>query len=242
MKVILNIMLIFTLLLSIACSAKVSGREDALQKEQEKNYEKTIYWMPMANQNIQMVYDENESNLMIVSYITIDKTKINDTKELTFILDEDTKMKAFTINNQVRPIDRILQYDETNFEKPLEYAFVEKIRFFANLWKVTLTDEDLAQDEIQLMVKYIISNQSEDEAYSKDKEGFTLNGELWWYPSTMINGGTIELELNIKDNYEVTYSGKPLPSRHIRSYKFYDHLVQNLWDTPLSLEAKKIKD
>ncbi len=242
MKVFLNIILILVLLLSIACSAKVSGREDALQKLQEKNYEKTIYWMPMANQKIQMVYDEDESNLMIVSYITIDKSKLNDTRELSFILDEDTKMKAFTINQEPRPIDRILQYDESNFKENLEYAFVERMRFFANLWKITLTEEDLAQDEINLMIKYTISNQSEDDAYAKNKEGFTLNGELWWYPSTMINGGTIQLDLSIKDNYEVTSSGKSLPAKRVRSYKFYDHLVQNLFDNPLSLEAKKIKD
>ncbi len=241
MKVFLKIAIVFSLLLSLACSAQVSGREDALQKVQEKNYEKTIYWMPMANQRIQLVYDEDVNNLMVVSYITIDKSKLNDTKELSFILDEDTKMKTFTINDEARPVERILQYDESNFEERLEYAFVEKIRFFANIWKVTLTEEDLAQDEIKLMIKYVISDQAEDQAYCQDKDGFTLNGELWWYPSTRINGGTIEIEIIIKDDYQVTYSGKQLPSRHVRSYKFYEHLVQNLFDTPLSLEAKKIK-
>lgn len=241
MKVIINILLVLLLLLSIACSSQVSGREDALQKVQEKNYEKTIYWMPMENQKLQMVYDETQSNMMIVSYITIDKTKLGDIREFSFILDEDAKLRTFTINNQARPIERILQYDESNFEANLEYAFVEKIRFFANVWKVTLTDEDLTKDEITLMIKYIISNQSEDQAYSKNNEGFHLNGELWWYPSTMNQGGTIHLQLDIKDNYDVTYSGKPLPFKRIRSYRFYEHTVQNLFDTPLSLEAKKIK-
>lgn len=241
MKVFLNILLVIVLLFSLACSAKVSGREDALKNAQAKNYDKTIYWMPIENQKIQVVYDEKQSNLLIVSYITIDKTNLNGTNELSFMIDEDTKLQTFTLNNEARPIERILEYNETNFEQALEYAFVEKIRFFANIYKFTLTEEDLAKDEINLMVKYTISNQSEDEAYSKDKEGFTLNGDLWWYPSTMKDGGTIQIELNIKDDYEVTYSGKALPSRHIRSYKFYEHTVQNLFDTPLSLEAKKSK-
>lgn len=241
MRVFLNILLIIAIIFTISCSAKVSGKNDAFKKLNEKNYEETIYWMPLEKQKIQMVYDEKESNLMIVSYITIDKSRLDGAKEISFIIDEDTKIQSFSIDNQTRPLDRILQYDETNFNPPLEYAFVEKVRFFANLWKFTLTEEDLAKDEITVMIKYTISDQSKDEAYSQDKNGFTLNGELWWYPSTMKDGGVIQLELNIKDEYEVTYSGKPLPSRKIRSYRFYEHLVQNLFDTPLSLEAKKIK-
>ncbi len=241
MRVFLNILLLIVLIFTIACSANVSGKEDALQKITEKNYEKTIYWMPIQNQKIQLVYDEKVSNLLLVSYITLDKSQFNDVREFSFLIDEDTRIQSFTIDNQARPIERILQYDETNFENPLEYAFVEKIRFFGNIWKFTLTDEDLAKDEIRLMVKYTISNQSKEEAYNKNKDGFTLNGELWWYPSTMIDGGTIQLELNIKDDFEVTYLGKPLPSKHLRSYKFYEHLIQNLFDAPLSLEAKKIK-
>ncbi|MBI9031110.1 hypothetical protein JEZ13_03755 [bacterium] len=240
MRVFLNMLLIIVLIFTVACSAKVSGREDALQKVQEKNYEKTIYWMPVENQKIQIVFDEKESNLLIVSYLTIDKSRLNNTNELSFLIDEDTKLQSFTINNESRPIERILQYDENNFEKTLEYAFVEKIRFFANIWKFTLTDEDLAQDKINLMVKYTISNQSKDEAYSKDKDGFALNGDLWWYPSTMNDGGNIQLELNIKDDFEVLYANKPLPYDKLRSYKFYKHTVQNLFDAPLSLEAKKV--
>jgi len=240
MRVFLNILLLIVLIFTIACSANVSGKEDALQNITEKNYEKTIYWMPIENQKIQMVFDEKESNLLIVSYITLDKSNFNDTKEFSFLIDEDTKLQSFTINNEAREIERILQYDETNFENNLEYAFVEKIRFFANILKFTLTEEDLAKDEIKLMVKYTISDQAKDEAYSKSKEGFALNGELWWYPSTMKDGGNLQIELNIKDNYEVTYSGKPLPFKHIRSYMFYEHTIQNLFDVPLSLEAKKI--
>ena len=231
------IVLIFTL----ACSAKVSGKETALQKINEKNYEKTIYWLPVENQKIQIVYDEEESNLLLVSYITIDKKKLDNKKEISFIIDEDTKLRAFTINNEAREIERILVYNETNFEQPLEYAFVENIRFFGNIWKITLTDEDLAKDEITLMVKYTISNQSKDEAFNKDKDGFTLNGDLWWYPTTLIDGGTIQLELSIKNDYDVTSLGKTLPSRQVRSYKFYEYSIQNLFDSPLSLEAKKIK-
>ena len=240
MRVFFNILLIIVLMFTLACSAKVSGKQDAMSHVDEKNYEKTIYWMPVENQKIQMVYDEEASNFLIVSYITLDKSQFNNTNEFSFLIDEDTKLQSFTINNEAREIERILQYDETNFEQPLEYAFVEKIRFFANIWKFSLTEEDLATDEIKLMVKYTISNQAKDEAYNKNKDGFTLNGDLWWYPSTMKDGGTIQIELNIKDNYEVTYSGKPLPSKHIRSYKFYEHTIQNLFDTPLSLEAKKV--
>lgn len=241
MKVFQNILLIFVLIFSISCSKNVSGKKGAMPNIAEKNYEKTIYWMPVDNHNIQLVHDEKESNFLIVSYITLDKSQFNNTNEFSFMIDEDTKLQSFTINNEARVIERILQYDETNFEEPLEYCFVEKVRFFANIWKFTLTDEDLAKDKIEIMVKYTISNQSKEEAYNKNKEGFTLNGDLWWYPSTMKDGGTIQVELNIKDNYEVTYSGKPLPSKHIRSYKFYEHTIQNLFDTPLSLEAKKIK-
>jgi len=241
MKVFLNILLMIVLIFTLACSAKVSGKETALQKINEKNYEKTIYWLPVENQKIQIVYDEEESNLLLVSYITIDKKKLDNKKEISFIIDEDTKLRAFTINNEAREIERILVYNETNFEQPLEYAFVENIRFFGNIWKITLTDEDLAKDEITLMVKYTISNQSKDEAFNKDKDGFTLNGDLWWYPTTLIDGGTIQLELSIKNDYDVTSLGKTLPSRQVRSYKFYEYSIQNLFDSPLSLEAKKIK-
>ncbi len=240
MRFFLNILLIIGLIFTISCSANVSGREDALKSANEKNYDKIIYWMPIENHKLQMVYDEKESDLLIVSYITLDKSKFNDVREFSFIIDEDTKPQSFTINNETRVLDRIIKYDETNFEQPLEYAFVEKMRFFSNIWKFNLTEEDLAKDEIKIMLKYTIANQSKDEAFNKNKDGFTLNGELWWYPSTMIDGGVIQLDLSIKDNFDVTYSGKPLPSRKIRSYKFYEHLVQNLFDTPLSLEAKKI--
>lgn len=241
MRVFLNILLILTLIFTISCSANVSGKQDALKNITEKNYDKTIYWMPIESEKIQIVYDEEESNLLIVSYITLDKSRFNDVKEFSFIIDEDTKLQCFSIDNETRAIERILQYDETNFEQPLEYAFVEKMRFFGNIWKFTLTEEDLAKDEINVMVKYTISDQAKNEAYNQHKDGFTLNGELWWYPSTMKDGGIIQLELNIKNDFEVTYSGNPLPYRNLRSYKFYDHLVQNLFDTPLSLEAKKIK-
>lgn len=241
MKVFQNIVLIVVFIFSIACSAKVSGKTGALANVNVKNYEKTVYWMPVENQKIQMIYDEKQSNLLIVSYITLDKSKFNNANEFCFLIDEDTKIQSFTINNNAKPLERILQYDETNFENSLEYSFVEKIRFFGNLWKFTLKEADLAQDKIELMVKYTISNQSKNEAYNQNKDGFALNGELWWYPSTMKDGGTIQLELNIKDNYDVTYSGKPLPSRQLRTYKFYEHTVQNLFDTPLSLAAKKVK-
>ena len=193
MRVFLNILLLIVVISTIACSAQVSGKKDAMPNITEKNYEKTIYWMPVENQKIQIVYDEKESNFLIVSYITLDKSQFNNTNEFSFLIDEDTKLKTFTINNEAREIERILKYDETNFEQPLEYCFVEKIRFFANVWKITLTEEDLAKDEIKLMVKYTISDQAKDEAFSKNKEGFIK------YKSS------VKLNENLKSNDKISF-------------------------------------
>lgn len=241
MRTFLNAVLIILIVTTLSCSASVSRRRDAMRVAQEKNYEKTIYFMPYESQNVQLVYDDKSSNLLVVSYITLDKTRFNNLNEFSFMLDEDTKIKALTINNKTKPLERILKYDETNFAQNVKYDFVEKMRFFANLWKFKLTDEELAQDKIELMVKYTISNQSKGEAFNKNKDGFVLNGNLWWYPSTLMDGGVIKLNVNIKDSYEITYSGKPISFEHIRSYKFYEHVVQNLFDLPLSIEGKKIK-
>ncbi|MFA7056528.1 MAG: hypothetical protein WC155_03075 [Candidatus Cloacimonadales bacterium] len=241
MNIFLKTVILIMIIVTISCSASVSGKKHAMKVDHEKIYAKTIYFMPYETQNIQIVHDDKSNNLLIVSYITLDKARFNNLNEFSFILDEDTRIKAFTINRKAQPIERILTYDESNFNNQLKYDLVEKIRFFGNLWKFKLTDEELAQDKIELMIKYTISNQSKDEAYHKNKAGFTLNGNLWWYPSTFLDGGTIKLNLNIKDSYEVTLSGNPVPFESIRSYKFYQHTVQNLFDTPLNVEAKKAK-
>lgn len=232
---------IFVLLLGIllvSCSSQMSVREGAISQTKVSQYDNIVNWMPVLNHNIQMSYDEQANDLLVVSYISLDKSKIKN-RDLSFIIDEDVDIKSFTINGNLVALERILLFNEDNFVPPLEYSLAKKMTFFGNIWQFNLSSQDLAKEDIKLTLKYTIKNQAKHESYHKTHTGFSLKGDLWWYPTSMLEAGSIIIDLSIDKDYQVKFNNNEGAYDQIRSYKFYNYTADNSFINPVNINAIK---
>ncbi|OQY38237.1 MAG: hypothetical protein B6226_03955 [Candidatus Cloacimonetes bacterium 4572_65] len=233
------LLVIVLLLFVISCSLKVSTSDDAVYTRTDKVYEDTLFFMPIETQNLQIVYDEDTGKLLVVTYITLDRSQMEDITKFCFILDEDTRIINFTINNKVSEIERMLSYSSENIKQKIDHSTLSKIRFTSEIHRFTIPGNLEKDEKIELMIKYSISDQSKGEAYHQTKNEFKLIGDLFWYPQTLVNGGELKLNFNVIADYSITINEKPVNFKKYRSYKFYEHTMQNLFNAPLSIEGKK---
>ncbi len=225
----------------IGCSMSVSGDKNALYERDESVYEDTLFFMQYDEQNLQIFYDEEERKLVVASYISIPKENFDNLEKMCFILDEDTKMLDFQINGKKGVLEEIYSFNQNNFNLPIEYKEVKRIMFLGNIWRFQVTDEILENttNKVRVFVKYSLSVQSKGEAFERKKDRFKLNGNMFWYPSTLIDGGLVKLNLDIRDYYDVTANGKKMSFERLKNYKGYTHIIQNYAEEPLTLEGTK---
>jgi hypothetical protein len=241
MKKALYLLVFVALMLGIACSVGVSNSKDALYQRDDSVYKDTLFFMDYEEQQLQILYSEDESKLFIASYVTLDKASLKDLNQVCFILDEDIKMNDFLINGERSEIERVLAFNENNFNVPVEHKTANRIKFLGEIWKFKIPEAAMKDDEIKIVIKYTISDQAEGEAYNQQKNQFTLNGDMFWYPTTLIDGGVLELSLDVKATYDVKANDKPMHFQKRKSYKSYDHLMQNIFAEPLTVKGLKTK-